>query len=306
MLSFPENKLCWFFSFLVSILLNLILLKIFHSNDQLKNQTPHFIELQIERKVSEAIKKQKKWDSIEPQVPSTPHNYVLEEEQEILPESEKIPLNPSESTSEKTWAEFVNFARKSRKFLSDSITLSSEDTSLAFLIPQFSADDLVPNKDPMGSTIYKHGSGGVGLRASQTKPIVFPEKEYPVQLNFTPEPVHVLIMSALYNQGDAHQNDIYFTLPDSISITAEGLDSALNYLYKKGLLTRKKISAEHKIIALFFPVEISKKNRRNPLYIYKPAVNKELLKIYINSLRKETPDTTKNFRIHRLVELLNL
>lgn len=300
------NKSHWIIAFGLSILFNLIVLDFFYLNYQFKNPFLQSIELQFEQKVSLSPETNHHLSQATIQVPE-PEIYDLPDpDSEFLPEIEEIITEPSNIRYDDAWTKFVELNKKYNEFKKDTVEIIPVDTSFAFLIPQFSADDLVPQKDPMGDAIYRHGSGGVGLRASQSDPIDFPEKEYSIQFDFTPAPIHAHILGTLYKQGEANQNNIYYQLPDSITITAEGLDDALEFLYIKGLLARKKISAEHKIIAVFVPIEISQKNRKNPIFLYKPTIHKEQLKTYINSLRRDSVDSTKVDEIHQLIEILNL
>ncbi len=284
----------------------MLFLSIFNGNKIRTKTPPQFIELYIEQKVSDVNTLKRKTESepfSDPQAESKAEN-----RQKISVQANESVKFKNHITEKTAWKIFVDQTIKSHKFIADTLKILLEDSSLAFLIPQFSMDQLVPQKDPTADAIYRHGTGGVSLRASQIPVTDRPDKVYPVQLDFMPDPVHVMIMAHLFDQGTAHQNNIYASLPDSVKITAEILNQSLEFLYKKGILTRKKISAENKLIVLFFPIELSQKNRKNPLYLYEPAIKKTTLKIYLNSLRKEPQESeninTKLANVQKLVEML--
>ncbi len=306
MISYHLKNKNWLIPVSLSVLIHLIFLAFFGFYTIRIKFPPQFIELYIEQKVSDV-------QTLKRNTRSEPVSDFRNESKTAGRAETGVPQNKSVTVKNKVpektaWQTFVDQTIKSHKFIADSLKIPSEDSSLSFLIPQFSMDKLVSQKDPMADAIYEHGTGGVSLRASQTPVTDRPEKVYSVQLDFMPDPVHMMIMANLFDQGTAHQNNIYASLPDSVRITAEKLDESLEFLYKKGLLTRKKISAEHKIIALFFPIEMSQKNRKNPLYLYRPAVDKTTLKIYLNSLRNEPQVSdskkTKPENVQKLVEII--
>jgi len=113
------------------------------------------------------------------------------------------------------------------------------------------------------------------------------EEKNPVRLDFLPNETHVQVMAALYEKGKATQKDLYLALDPSIPMTAAILDGQLDFLVEKGLVTRKKISPENLLgIATPFgmiPIEMSRKNRLNPVYEYKIQVGREKLLAYLQS-----------------------
>jgi hypothetical protein len=134
------------------------------------------------------------------------------------------------------------------------------------------------------------------------------EEKNAVQFDFLPDETHVHAMSTLYKKGKATQKDLYLELDPSIPMTAGLFDKQLEFLVEKGFMTRKKISPENLFgIATPFgviPIEMSGKNRRNPVYEYKPQVDREKLMAFLQSnefllrekLKKAAPGDTAKVR----------
>jgi hypothetical protein len=94
-------------------------------------------------------------------------------------------------------------------------------------------------------------------------------------------------MATLYKKGKATQTDLYLALDPSIPMTAATLNRQLDFLVEKGLVTRKKISPEN-LFGIATPlgvigIEMSRKNRLNPVYEYKSQVDREKLLAYLQS-----------------------
>ncbi len=93
--------------------------------------------------------------------------------------------------------------------------------------------------------------------------------------------------SYLFNNNQGTQLDIYSNYDFTDSITASQLNAKLDKLVNTGFLSRKKISPQllFRISAVFIqiPIEMSQKNRDNPVYEYKPLVNKQNLITYLEA-----------------------
>jgi hypothetical protein len=130
------------------------------------------------------------------------------------------------------------------------------------------------------------------------------EEKNEVQFDFLPDETHVQAMSTLYKRGKATQKDLYLDLDPSIPMTAALFDKQLEFLVEKGFVTRKKISPENLFgIATPFgviPIEMSRKNKLNPVYEYKSQVDREKLLAFLQSnefllherLKKAAPKDT--------------
>jgi len=130
------------------------------------------------------------------------------------------------------------------------------------------------------------------------------EEKNAVQFDFLPDETHVQVMATLYQKGKATQKDLYLELDRSIPMTAALFDKQLELLVEKGFVTRKKISPENLFgIATPFGVigiEMSRKNKLNPVYEYKNQVDREKLLAFLQShefllherLKKAAPKDT--------------
>ena len=108
-------------------------------------------------------------------------------------------------------------------------------------------------------------------------------KKNPPQFNFTPSETQLDIISILSHKNNATQLEIYSFLPSRLSITAEGLDQELDLLTDKGFLVRKKVSPEQIFNFFGILIEMSRKNRLNPVYPYELNINKQELLSYLQS-----------------------
>jgi hypothetical protein len=113
------------------------------------------------------------------------------------------------------------------------------------------------------------------------------EEKNPVRFDFLPDETHVQVMAALYQKGKATQKDLYLDLDPSIPMTAALFDKQLEFLVEKGFVSRKKISPENLFgIATPFgviPIEMSRKNKLNPVYEYKNQVDRQKLLAFLQS-----------------------
>jgi len=95
------------------------------------------------------------------------------------------------------------------------------------------------------------------------------------------------VLSYLFKQNQGTQIDIYSNYDFTDSITANQLNERLDKLVNMGFLSRKKISPQlpFTISAIFIqiPIEMSKKNRENPVYEYQPLINKNNLITYLQA-----------------------
>ena len=114
-----------------------------------------------------------------------------------------------------------------------------------------------------------------------------PTTENPSRFDFIPTETQLQIMATLYKKQKATQLDIYANFAPANPLTAEQLDQNLDYLVKKGFLSRRKISPQN-IFGLVtplgtIPIEMSRKNRLNPVYVYEPTVDQLNLVTYLQT-----------------------
>lgn len=133
--------------------------------------------------------------------------------------------------------------------------------------------------DPAADYIKNQRGNSPVLALNRARPAESKKTEqHPLQFDFIPNPVQLNAMTSLYNMKQGTQNDLYSAMAPTLVVTAEGLDANLEYLVRKGFLKRKKISPEQ--LFTFFgvaAVEMSPKNKRNPEYLYTPAVDRSIL-----------------------------
>lgn len=131
---------------------------------------------------------------------------------------------------------------------------------------------------------------------------LFSKKQQP-QFDFIPTDAQLQGLAAIFKTGGSTPVEIYPTIKTENTVTAEMFDKELELLVDKGFLYRKKISPQNLLIITTpvggVPVEMSKKNRLNPVYFYKPAVDKNQLRAYLesqmfilNENTKTSPDST--------------
>lgn len=97
--------------------------------------------------------------------------------------------------------------------------------------------------------------------------------------DFIPSDLQLHVLNTLWQEGVATQNDIYRGLDTLYTITAEQLDRQLERMVRVGLVERKIISPQNLFTILSpirrYQIEMSAKNRRNRVYLYRPRVERK-------------------------------
>ena len=127
-------------------------------------------------------------------------------------------------------------------------------------------------------------------------------KQINPHLDYICDKIEAKALNFLFQEDKGTQIDMYacFNLTDSI--TASELNGRLEKLVTMGFLSRKKISPQLPFtISAFFiqiPIEMSKKNRDNPLYEYKPLISRKNLITYLQAklyiLKEKLDNNTAN------------
>lgn len=184
------------------------------------------------------------------------------------------------------WKKFVTKRVKKQYFLSQETQHFQEDSNVLI----FSLGELenpVPRSDEISDLIDKRNQG--------IKPPMLPletfsklmENKSQIQISpqfdFIPTKAQIQALSFLYKKKKATQLDIYSAFDTTLPITAEGLNQNLNVLLKKGFLFRKKISPENTFSFFGIPIEMSRKNRLNPVYLYQPKVSRTKIMTYLQA-----------------------
>jgi len=116
--------------------------------------------------------------------------------------------------------------------------------------------------------------------------------------DFICDKIEAKAFSYLFNKNQGTQLDIYSNYDFTDSITASQLNARLEKLVNMGFLSHKKISPQlpFTISAVFIqiPIEMSQKNRENPVYEYKPLVNKKNLITYLQAKLFRLKEKLKN------------
>jgi hypothetical protein len=128
-------------------------------------------------------------------------------------------------------------------------------------------------------SVFKPGGGDAGGSRK--------EERNQTKFDFLPSEAQIHALTALYRKPKATQNDLYLELDPSTPTTVVLFNRELDALVAKGFVSRKKVSPENLfVIGLPFggiPIEMSRKNRLNPVYEYKSMVPKGTLMAFLQS-----------------------
>lgn len=207
------------------------------------------------------------------------------------------PAEKKEPELSDSYKYFLDKERTRKRVL--SVKLTKKDSLFALLLP----DTSYPINhffDPISEQIQKRNTG--------TTPLLLPltglldseksEKPNPPRFNFIPTVTQIQLLNVLFEKNKATQLAIYENLDTDIPATAEMVDHELEFLVEKGFLSRKKISPEQLFMLFGIPIEMSKKNRLNPLYQYSVQVDKKKLMTYLQAqlylLREKLNDSLED------------
>ena len=103
---------------------------------------------------------------------------------------------------------------------------------------------------------------------------------------FIPSNLQLSVLNSLWQEDRATQLDVYAGIDPEIPITAEKLNAQLDRMINLGLVERKLISPQNLFMILSplkaFQVEMSSKNRKNRVYLYRPRVKRrEILQLIL-------------------------
>ncbi|MBN1782064.1 hypothetical protein JW948_13105 [bacterium] len=107
--------------------------------------------------------------------------------------------------------------------------------------------------------------------------------------NFIPDRAQIRILDLLFRVSGATQNDVYIQ-SDSVFLSFREMENSLERLFESGWISREKISPEHNFMFFGIPIEMSRKNRKNPVYLYKPLISRETLIRYLQSVKQQCID----------------
>ena len=188
--------------------------------------------------------------------------------------------------NQEEWKTFV-IKRVKKQYLISQDTQHSQEDSNVLIFSLGELENPVTPGDEISDRIDKRNQG--------VKPLMLPlgtfskftenksKEQIPPQFDFIPTEAQIQALSLLYKKKKATQLDIYSALDTTLPITAEVLNQNLNVLVKKGFLLQKKISPENNFSFFGIPIEMSRKNRLNPIYLYQPIVSRTKIMTYLQS-----------------------
>ncbi len=195
------------------------------------------------------------------------------------------------------WNAFAGEVEKKRLFMSKEAGPSQKDSLMQARFRRFIEDASVysdpgrAQSDGVEDDIRKRnlGTETSALPSEVIRSLAEQMRPPPPEARFTfiPSPVEAGALACLFHKNKATQLDIYASLDTGLVCTAEKLDEALEHLVEQGFIRRRKISPES-ILTLAspfgsLPLELSKTNRLNPLYLYEPHIEQRHLMHYLQS-----------------------
>jgi hypothetical protein len=230
---------------------------------------------------------------------------------------EQIPKPPSEQTFPHrtidlpSWASVVKREKKKAEvfFSKPSRTLQTEAPVLLWNDVKYDPRTM-PKYDPVAELIRKQEMGTESLMFA---PVIEPvmKKKIPVQFDFIPSEAQVRSLQQLYEKGKASQVELYPNLTLSEPVTAEDYNKSLDMLVQKGFISRKKISPENILYVMGVPVELSSRNRRNPVFLYTANVTKNKTITFIQAKlqqlkEKQAVSLPDSMKLRKKIEELKL
>ena len=106
----------------------------------------------------------------------------------------------------------------------------------------------------------------------------------PPRLDFVPTRAEIEALSLIWDEGQITDQSIYAKMDTSIKLSAEDMNKVLDSLTERGLLKRKIVSPQYKVMLFITEVEVSPKNIRNRIYEYEPLVTRGEMQRFLNAL----------------------
>lgn len=207
------------------------------------------------------------------------------EKQPALPEqadavSPPVPREQNAVVPLPGWKAFTDETRKRLSFLNQE-TPASPDTFLT--IPPVPPAPR-PGDDVVEWLQRREGwSRTPAIESSDTRE----GSDIEPRFDFIPSRAQIEALAYLFRNDEATQIDLYAHLDPAAGVTAAHFDDELAFLVRKGFVTRKKISPQNILMAgaagFAVPIELSRKNRLNPVWDYRPRVDRIRLRHYLQS-----------------------
>jgi len=216
-----------------------------------------------------------------PSVPSA----ISPEKQPALPKqteavSPPVPREESAVVPLPGWEKFADETRKRLSFLNQE-TPAASDT----LLTMPSVPSVPRLKDDVGEWLQRREGWSQTPALESTE--IREGSDIEPRFDFIPTRAQIEALAYLFRNDEATQIDLYANLDSAAGVTARHFDDELDFLVRKGFVTRKKISPRHTLMVgaggIAVPIELSRKNRLNPVWDYQPRVDRIRLRHYLQS-----------------------
>ena len=210
---------------------------------------------------------------------------------------------------QEAWKQHILDFLKREKLVSIDVTTSPDSNRLIFSPGEYTIPPAA--RDGIADMLTQRAGGSPQFSATELIAGLarnIGAKEQPPRFDFLPSRVQVASLAHMYEHRNATQMEIYGAV-DEHATTAEHLNRNLDHLVKKGWLKKKKISPENILSFFGIPIEMSRKNVLNPLYIYEPQVDRSTLISYLQSrlylLKEQAHSRADSLRIQPRIDSLN-
>jgi|GEM_PF-3504381 len=158
---------------------------------------------------------------------------------------------------------------------------------------------LKPAEDP-GADYLKKVNGEPDFNKMGIAQVNEPKREIP-QFNFIPTEDQARAMAYLFKHKHGTQLDMYPAMKTQKPITAVRFDRSMKKLTEKGFVYREKISPENLFVVatpvVAVPIEMSAKNRKNPVFNYTLNVERKKVLAYLDSRLLKYTEILKKFPV---------
>ncbi len=104
------------------------------------------------------------------------------------------------------------------------------------------------------------------------------------KLDFIPTQAELEALELIWKHHRITGQNIYAQMDTSIKMSKQDMDRILSVLVDRGILKRKIVSPEYKVMLFVAEVEVSPKNLRNRVYEYEPLLPRDDMKRFLNAL----------------------
>ena len=249
---------CLRFSLIISLVIHVLLLTLLSTLQRNSRQSHGKIHLTLAPQTHDLKTPSSPKRTELPLSLSKPLEDQIPEPEGSKPTTESIQVDPNPLLKTPSWKTFLEKAKKKQILLTTKSESLPKDAFLQDRVQawvQTPTDENILYRDDVSEYIKKQTQGTSSFSLS---PGIAPKQihnKIPPQFDFIPTETQLHALVHLYKKGKTTQLDIYPNLETSKPITAEGLNQSLDFLVKKGFLTRKKISPQN-ILNISTPVGV--------------------------------------------------